>query len=711
MSVSNGAIRQVVGQAASVAACRSWRMQESRRFANPIADDGEYDVGAISSPTTFEADGDRLRRTGSNDDPDVEVHTPSPASQVRLGTSEIKVRVVPESLAHLSEETKEALGTRANPTRVLCDGKVNVQFRGKGDFVPCWVILDNKGNMTCRDASGACESVDAAGDEVRTVSVVGCVVRTPKTPRKNYHPAIRVDFAHKDSLGGRKIIMHVSPADARRSGLTLDSLKEYITAVSKQNDSAAYRRGQAVEQLIQKSTVMNPESTIRKRYDMLMLVMLTYIAVVVPFRIGFNVNVEVWTLGFFFELAVDAFFVADIVISFRSAYYDERGELEVGAEKIAMNYASGWFAIDAASCFPGNYIALALKSDEPGVVHMLGATRMLKLLRLARFARLMKKYEVEFSVFMQRIKAGKLLIYMLMLGHWLCCMWFAFGSLSSEALDQDGQEVLGWVARTWGRDDSLSTATVMDYYQKSFYWAIMTMTTVGYGDVVPQTGWETMVAIIGMILGGFVFGLIVSNLGELSKQQNISEVMRNEQLDLVRSPKLTVAFSQSSLHINGVPCCWIQVGAMLRDQPAKLVSPALTRQIMEHYDYAYTRRTVMDYRSLVLELPPVLRDQLAQEMRWVDGDGKGILYSVPFFFGVGNLSCIEICARMRAVLAQPLVEEADGSRSNVIMQEGEKAEEMCKRSVNRVAASCSPAESDGEERQRDRQRARARVCV
>eukprot|EP01043_Picozoa_sp_COSAG02_P056697 COSAG02_NODE_6763_length_3375_cov_1.492369_3_plen_331_part_00 len=320
-------------------------------------------------------------------------------------------------------------------------------------------------------------------------------------------------------------------------------------------------------------------------------------------------------------------------------------------DKIATHYASGWFTIDAASCFPGNYIALALQSDDPGVVHMLGITRMLKLLRLARFARLVAKYEVEFNSLMMRIKAGKLVLIMLLLAHWLCCTWFAFGSLSSESVDQDGNRLLGWVERTYGKGDSLSTATLMDYYLKSFYWAMMTMTTVGYGDVSPQTGWETSVAIVGMIIGGFTFGLIVSQLGELSKQQNVAEVMRLEKFDLI--------------------------GAMLRDEPAKMVDPTLKRRVLEYYDYAYIRQTAMDYRSLVLDCPPALRDKLAQQMRWVDGNGAGILHNVPFFFGLDTVSSIEICARMRPILAQPVVEEADGSRLNVIMHEGDVAEEMC----------------------------------
>jgi hypothetical protein len=81
--------------------------------------------------------------------------------------------------------------------------------------------------------------------------------------------------------------------------------------------------------------------------------------------------------------------------------------------------------------------------------------------------------------------------------------------------------------------------------------------------------------------------------------------------------------------------------------------------------------------------PPDLRDELAFQMHWIDGGerGKGeagLLSKVPFLNGLDSLSSIYICARMRSVLAMPMTTEPDGSRSNLIMAEGSRAEEMCK---------------------------------
>ncbi len=58
---------------------------------------------------------------------------------------------------------------------------------------------------------------------------------------------------------------------------------------------------------------------------------------------------------------------------------------------------------------------------------------------------------------------------------------------------------------------------------KATYWAIVTLTTVGYGDIVPQTVLGQMIATLLMILG---YGVIAVPTGivssELTRQQNLS---------------------------------------------------------------------------------------------------------------------------------------------------------------------------------------------
>ena len=404
--------------------------------------------------------------------------------------------------------------------------------------------------------------------------------------------------------------------------------------------------------------LIDPEGLFRRRWDFTQMLLLIYVAFGVPFRLGFGVPVGLWTFWFWFDAFVDIYFVSDIAVSFRTAFYNARGELEVHPVLIKNNYIRSWFIIDLTSCFPGAYISYFFGDDGTSTsktVKLLRMFRLLKLLRLARFNRLLHRYEEEFYSLMTTFKLGKLVILMGVIGHWLSCLWFWTGTLDSTFTDVHGNLLIGWTYRELGGD---STTNPFYFYAKSFYWAIMTMTTVGYGDIVPSTEFELIVAIVGMIIGGFVFGLVVGNLAELSKRANPGELMRQKSVS--------------------------KVASMLHSGAAKVAAPELARRIRAYYSNYYTRRTALDFFGFIVALPTDMRDDLARQMHWIDGVTAtghqvfGLLHKVPFFNELDPLSCIYICGRMKIIQAVPMVREDDGndSRVNLIMEEGDDADEM-----------------------------------
>eukprot|EP01043_Picozoa_sp_COSAG02_P067975 COSAG02_NODE_11119_length_1789_cov_1.334320_4_plen_160_part_00 len=155
----------------------------------------------------------------------------------------------------------------------------------------------------------------------------------------------------------------------------------------------------------------------------------------------------------------------------------------------------------------------------------------------------------------------------------------------------------------------------------------MTMTTVGYGDIVPETKYEMLACTVAMIIGGFIFGMIVGALAELSKRANAGELMRQEAVS-----KVQMILSSG-----------VARGA---------VTPELCRRIKNHTSSMLERNTSLDINKFVLQLPTALRDQMAESMHWIDGERDGypvygILHKVPFFTNVGRVACIQICAKMK----------------------------------------------------------------
>ena len=64
----------------------------------------------------------------------------------------------------------------------------------------------------------------------------------------------------------------------------------------------------------------------------------------------------------------------------------------------------------------------------------------------------------------------------------------------------------------------------------SLYWSFMTMTTVGYGDISAQTPNEKWVAVFSMLAGGFVFGLVIGALSDLSRRSNPGQKEVNKRI-------------------------------------------------------------------------------------------------------------------------------------------------------------------------------------
>lgn len=65
---------------------------------------------------------------------------------------------------------------------------------------------------------------------------------------------------------------------------------------------------------------------------------------------------------------------------------------------------------------------------------------------------------------------------------------------------------------TWVTALQLENSDVWTKYIRAFHWALQTLTTVGFGDVPPQTDYEKIYAIFWMGVGSAFFSFMISNL-------------------------------------------------------------------------------------------------------------------------------------------------------------------------------------------------------
>jgi len=69
-----------------------------------------------------------------------------------------------------------------------------------------------------------------------------------------------------------------------------------------------------------------------------------------------------------------------------------------------------------------------------------------------------------------------------------------------------------WLYHTYTLKNITVDSETAEPYRMAIYWSLTTMTTVGYGDVVPILNNEKILAMVAMVLGGTVFGYIVGSV-------------------------------------------------------------------------------------------------------------------------------------------------------------------------------------------------------
>lgn len=153
--------------------------------------------------------------------------------------------------------------------------------------------------------------------------------------------------------------------------------------------------------------------------------------------------------------------------------------LVVSFKSIALKYFKGYFLLDFICSFPFTYV---FPNSEGGASKLFRFGRIPRLLRVTRIVKIFKFSEVLKSSYFAhyfRVKGGLinvtlLLLFTLTTMHLANCIWCFIG-LSEE-------QPIGWIDRYKLRDLSLG-----QIYLKGFYFCLVSLATVGYGDITPYT--------------------------------------------------------------------------------------------------------------------------------------------------------------------------------------------------------------------------------
>ncbi len=343
------------------------------------------------------------------------------------------------------------------------------------------------------------------------------------------------------------------------------------------------RSGQWCERLL-----VSQNNPARQLIDLGVVFALMYVAIVTPYEVSFLAdqpdNEALGAVG----RVIDVLFIADMLLNFVTPFQLENGVWVTDHRSIAWRYMTSWFLVDLISVMPLEYL------------RMIRLVRLIKLLRLVRMSRVLKRFEAHLSIPYGIITLAKYFIMMITISHWLACLIrivVVYEFPDGWWVEKNDPE---WPAHSnWIRGYFMVQLNYADHesvtpwlqYNAAIYWAVMTVTTIGYGDVVPKTFYERWVTVFGMMVGGAAYAYVVGSVcGVVASMSEVTKELHGK-IDLLNG----------FMNQHGVP-------------------HDLRVQLREYFQYTIKKSQDENYRELLDQMSPQMRARMYTlvNMRWVE---------------------------------------------------------------------------------------------
>jgi hypothetical protein len=310
-------------------------------------------------------------------------------------------------------------------------------------------------------------------------------------------------------------------------------------------------------------------------WQFLVIVAIVYTAIEAPLSYVFDFRVKESSM--WWEALISFIFTLDVVLNAtgKLALKDEEIALFPRIQKEKKKYhKSFWLPIDLISAIPFEIIGATFGFPN--------TTKLIRLLRVIRIVRIFKTFKIFTSMALlpKGIKLSMILGGVFLILHWIACGWMLL--YPDPSLDK------------------------MTFYNQSFYWALTTITTIGYGDITPTTNIGRVFTMFIMLTGVAFYGVIIGNVSRM-----IMLADRHKEANREKMNDLALFMKHYKIPLS------------------------LQKQVFGFYHHLITKRLSDNDTQIIGELPQGLQNELQIYMK------MELIRSVPVFQGQ-KLSCLKM---------------------------------------------------------------------
>ncbi|CAD8163746.1 unnamed protein product [Paramecium pentaurelia] len=247
-----------------------------------------------------------------------------------------------------------------------------------------------------------------------------------------------------------------------------------------------------------------PGDPSRRFWDIILLITYLQTAIYLPLRIAF---MDKGSSGVYeLDLINDIIYFTDILCIMRSCYYNRQNVLVQNQWFIFLNYLKGWLIPDIITLIPFDSI-YHLHVQYHKFPRLLRVFRINRIFKVSTFHQKKNNWENIFNIFNSyQLNIMKIIVKFIYGLHLFSCLWYLASNINDEQylVDQDYKGLINQNSQ----------------YIQCLFWALQTISTIGYGNDAAKNYAQYIVAILWMFLGASFYCVILLNLSEWLKKLN-----------------------------------------------------------------------------------------------------------------------------------------------------------------------------------------------
>jgi len=297
-------------------------------------------------------------------------------------------------------------------------------------------------------------------------------------------------------------------------------------------------------------------------WDSVVVSALIFTAMVTPFEVAFLGPPTEWGDGLFIiNRVIDVIFIGDVVLQFFliQSVSDTNGDRWITDHRMLIGmYLRGWFLPDIVSIAASSLDFIAITSSDSDlrqfkILRVVRVLRLIKLLRLVRTSRLIKRWETKIRINYALLSVLRIIISLCLCTHWSACLFTLMSSFTMDTPKNTWLAASGYCVENsallsgglpygidqysqpapQGADTGWSCMSPWAIYAAATYWAAMTITSIGYGDIAatPGNSAEQACATLLMLSGAMLWGQVVATFCSVVSSIQASDMAFRATLD------------------------------------------------------------------------------------------------------------------------------------------------------------------------------------